>query len=214
LLGLQPDGKMTKTIVLNRFLERVSSQTPRSTAPFCIDKETSMDPEIKSEVNALSTSLNAQVDSYKSQLNDPSSGILDRLEGTTRGLSDDAPGMKDLSEGIGSILESGPFSESGKDIAGSILPELLGGAAEGFVGQWVMIVGVLLLLWVARLIFISFVGSIDYRGIISLGNPGGVAYLLIALGIFGLAGYYGYAVEKAKNEPTHHVTTKYKTHFR
>lgn len=173
-----------------------------------------MDPDMKSDIDALGATLDAQVESYETQLRAPSSDLLDGLQGTTSSLSD-APGMQNLSEQIGTMLDAGAFSESSKELADSILPTFVGGLAEGFMGHWVVIIGVFLVLFIARLIFISFFGRIDYRGIISLGNPGAIGYFVITVALFGLAGYYSYAIEQAQHDaPSRHITTNYKSHFR
>ena len=173
-----------------------------------------MDPDMKSDIDALSATLDAQVESYETQLQTPSSDMFDGVRGTISGLSD-ASGMRDLSEQIGTMLDAGAFSESSKELADTILPSFVGGVAEGFVGHWVVLIGVFFVLFIVRLIFISFVGRIDYRGMISFGNPGALWYFLIAFALFGLAGYYSYSIEQARDDPPRRtITTTYKSHFR
>ena len=174
-----------------------------------------MDPEIKSSINRLATKLNAQAESYETQLTEPSDDILGGLQGTIDRLSGtEASGTGPLSDLIGATLESGAFGDTSTDIARTVLPDFLGGAAEGFMGHWLTIIVVFLILLILRMVFISFVGSIDYRGIISLGRPGGLKYILIAIGFFGLAGYYSLSLEEAKNGPPRHLSSTYSTHFR
>lgn len=172
-----------------------------------------MDPSTKSKIDALENSLDGEVESYKSLLSQPADTAVNQLQGHVEGL----PGkvgasLKTLIDQFGAF-DPAAIGKTGQEIAGSILPDLVGGAADGFAGHWVTVILAVVVLWFTRLIFISFMGTIDYRGIISLGNPGGLKYIVIAFGVFGLAGYYAYAAKQAERSPTAHVTSK-SLHFR
>lgn len=172
-----------------------------------------MDPSTKSKVGALETGLENEVDSYKTLLSQPADTTLDQLQGDVEGLPGKvSSSLKTLTEQFGAI-DPAAIGKTGQEFAGSILPDLVGGAADGFAGHWVIVLLAVVVLWITRLIFISFVGTIDYRGFISLGTPGGLKYIVIACGIFGIAGYYAHAAKQAERSPTAHVTSK-SLHFR
>ncbi len=179
-----------------------------------------MNPEIKTGIDALGASLDAQANSYKSILTEPSSGILDGLRGTIGGMSESgAPGTQNLVEKIGAMLKSGGFSDAGSEIAGSILPEFVAGTADGFMGQWATMIAVLVILWIGRMVLLSLVGSINHRGAMavgtmSFGNPASLTYILVALGSFGLAGYYGLSRETAEADHPKSFASDHRAHFR
>lgn len=171
-----------------------------------------MDPKMKSGIDALSADLDAAAQPYKAHLEQPVEGIPGGLQGTRDSLPGfTMPGIENFSDQIGAMLDPATFSETTREIAGSIVPKFVEGVTDGFMGQWGFFIIVIFIMQVARLIYVSFLGDIDYKGVFSLGNPGGLKLLVFAVGLFGLAGYAGYqnkSPEDTNNAPSSHLTSQ------